>query len=114
MRKRKVIRNHRDVLAIIKRACKGHGITLEKFANSNLHITLSAMYRRIRKGRWSRGLLIIIFKELNIHPSRLQRHNWNNSTWEEMLRKTSVYRPKRYLERLRRILGSDWPYLEEH
>jgi len=96
MRKRKIIRNHRDVLAIIKRACKGHGITLEKFANSNLHITLSAMYRRIRKGRWSRELLIIIFKELNIHPSRLQRHNWNNSTWEEMLNKTSVYRPKKY------------------
>lgn len=108
MRKKKVIRNHRDVLSIIKRACKRHGITLEHFANSNLHITLSAMYRRIRNGRWSRELLYIIYTELKLNPRRLQRHNWNNSTWEEMLRKTSVYRPKKYFNSRLNWYFKDW------
>jgi len=109
MRNEKIIRNNRDALSIIKRKCRSKGITLGNFAKNSLHITLSAMYRRIRFGSWSDDLLVIIYSELQLSPNRLLRHNWNSKTWAEMLKSTSVYRPKTYFNsRINRFIVRDW------
>ena len=109
MRNEKVIRNNRDALTIVKRACKQHGVSLEHFAQNSLLISLSAMYRRIRFGSWNNDLLEIIYTELQLDPNRLLRHNWNSKTWDEMLKSTSVYRPKTYFNsRINRFIVRDW------